>query len=85
MESNKAKEDSGAKPEEEEEAMSSAGEDAETSSGVRGVDQSVGNIVCFANMVKLGQRKNQNCFGCGSPDHHVRDCLKDLSKTIQKV
>ena len=46
------------KPEGEEEAESSAGEDAETLSGVRGVDQSVGYIVDFANVVKLYQRKN---------------------------
>ena len=46
------------KPEGEEEAKSSAGEDAETLSGIGGADQSVGYIVCFANMVELYQRKN---------------------------
>ena len=71
------------KPEGEEEAESSAGEDAETSSGVGRGDQSVGYIVYFANAVKLYQKKNQNCFRCGSPDHLMRDCLKDLSKTAQ--
>ena len=38
MESNEAEEDSGTKPGEEEEAESSAGEDAENLSGVGGVD-----------------------------------------------
>ena len=42
VESIEAEKDSGAKPEEEEEAQSSAGEDAETSSGVGGVDQFLG-------------------------------------------
>ena len=81
MESNKTEEDSGTKPEGEEEAKSSAGEDAETSSGFGGVGESVGYMVCFANVVKLYQRKNQNCFRCSSPDHLVKDCPKDLSKT----
>ena len=26
--------------------------------------------------IKLYQRKKQHCFGCGSPDHLVKDCLK---------
>ena len=73
------------KPEGEEEAEFSAGEDADTLSGVGGVDQSVGCIVCFANVVKLYQRKNQNCFQCGSPEHLMKDCPKVLSKTTQKV
>ena len=46
------------KPEREEEAKSSAGEDTETLSVVGEADQSVGYIVCFANAVKLYQRKN---------------------------
>ena len=53
VENNDAKEDSGKKPEGEEEANSSAAKDAGTSSGVGGADQSLGYIVCFANMVKL--------------------------------
>ena len=85
VESNKAEEDSGMKPEWEEEAECSAGEDAETSNGVGGMDQSVGYIVCFANMVELYQRKNQNCFRCSSPDHLMKDCLNDLSKIACKV
>ena len=72
VESNEAEEDSGMKPEGEEEAKSSAGEDAETSSGVGVADPSVGYIDHFANAVKLYQIKNQNGFGCGSPDHLMR-------------
>ena len=73
------------KPEREEEAQSSTEEDTKTSSGVGGADQLVGNIVHFATVVKLYQRKSQNCFGFGSSDHLMRDCLKDLNKTAQKV
>ena len=80
MESNEAEEDSGMKAEGEEEAESSAGEDTETSSRVGGLDQSVGYIVCFANMIELYYKKNLNCFRCGSLDHLMEDCLKDLSK-----
>ena len=65
-------------------AESSAREDVETSSGVEGTDQSVGYIVCFANADKLYQKKNQNCSRCCRPNHLMSDCLKDLSKTVQK-
>ena len=58
MESNEAEEDSGMKPEGEEETESSAAEDAETLSGAGGADKSVWYIVCFANAVKLYQRRN---------------------------
>ena len=85
VESTEAEEDSNIKQEGEEEAESSAEEDAETSSGVGGPDQLVGYIVHFANMVNLYQRKNWNCFGYGSPDHLMRDCPKDLSKTTCQV
>ena len=84
MESNKAEEDSGTKPEREEEAKSSAGEDAETSSGVGGADQMIGYVVHFANAVKLYQKKNQNCFRCGIPDHLMRDFQKILVRLPRK-
>ena len=58
VESNRVAEDLGIKAEEAEEVESSDGEDPETSSGVRGADQSVGYIIHFANAVKLYQRKN---------------------------
>ena len=53
-----AEEDLSVKPEGEEEAKSSDEEDLETSSGIGGADQLVSYIVCFANAVKLYQRKN---------------------------
>ena len=62
VESNKADEDSGMKPEGEEEAKSSAGEDTEISGGVGGADQSVKYIVHFANAVELYQRKTKAVF-----------------------
>ena len=71
---NEAEEDSGTKPEGEEEAKSSAGEDADTSSGVTRADQSVGYIIQFSNAVRLYQKKNQNCFRYSNPDHLVKDC-----------
>ena len=80
VESNIAADISGMKAKEEEEAESSVGVDPETSSRVGGVDQLVGYIVCFAKAVELYQRKNGNCFGCGSPDHLMKDCLKDLAR-----
>ena len=55
-------EDSGVKPEGKEETMSSIEEDAETSGGVTGADQSAENIIWFANTILLYQKKNQNCF-----------------------
>ena len=82
VESNRAAEDSVTKAEEEEGAKS-GGEDLETSCGVAGADQSVGYIVHFDNLVRLYQRKNQNCFRCHSPDYLMKDCLKDLSKTAK--
>ena len=84
VESIGAEEDLSVKPEREEEAESSDEEDPETSSGIGGAIQSVRYIICFANVVKLYQQKNANCFRCGSPDHLIRDCPKDLSKTPLK-
>ena len=51
------------------------------SGGVGGADQSVGYIVHFSHVIEVYQRKKQNCFGYGSPDHLLKDCQKDLSKT----
>ena len=39
----------------------------------------------ITNAVELYQEKNHTCFGCGSLDHLVKDCLKELGKTAQKV
>ena len=42
------------------------------------VDPLLGYITQFANAVEVYQMKNCNCLGCGSPDHLVKDCLKEL-------
>ena len=39
-------------------AESSDGEDPETSSGIGEADQSIGYIICYANVVDLYERKN---------------------------
>ena len=57
VESTEAEEDLSVKPEGEEQAESLAEEDAETLSRVRGADQSVGYIVCFANTIELYKSK----------------------------
>ena len=49
------------------------------------VDSLLGFITWFANVVELYQKRNHNCFGCGSPDHLVKDCLKEMGKTARKV
>ena len=84
VESNRVAEDLGTEAEEAEEAKSSDEEHPEILSGIGGTDQLVGYIICFANAVKLYQRKNQNCFRCGSPNHLAKNCPKDLSKTTQR-
>ena len=58
MESIGAEEALSVKPEGEEEAESSDKEDPETLSGNGGTDQLFRYIICFANVVKLYQRKN---------------------------
>ena len=50
-----------------------------------GTDQPMEYIICFTKVVKLYQQKNRSCFWCGSPDHLMWDCLKDISKSAQKV
>ena len=69
-------EDSDSKPDGEKEAKPSAEEDMGMSSKVGGTDQLLGYIIWFANAVELYQKKNYNCFGCGSPDHLVKDLEK---------
>ena len=44
------------------------------------VDPSLGYIMQFTNMVELYQKRNHNCFGCGSPDHLEKDCPKEMGK-----
>ena len=79
--SNEAEENSSVKKEGDGETESSADEEAETSGGVGGMDQPMKYIIHFAKAVKLCQHKNRSCFGCGSPDHLMWDCPKDISKT----
>ena len=49
------------------------------------VDPPLGYIAWFINVVELYQKKNCNWFGCGSPDHLAKDCLKEIGKTTRKV
>ena len=42
-------------------------------------------LCCFANAIELYQKQNENCLGCSSRDHVVKDCPKDLSKTVRKA
>ena len=63
----------------------SADEDVGVSGRAGEMDQSIEYIICFAKVVELYQKKNRNCFGCGSPDHLIQDCTKDISKSAQKV
>ena len=71
-----AEEDSGTKPNGEEEAEFSAEEDVGMWGKVGSADQLLGYIVQFANTVELYKKKNHNCFGCGSPNHLVKDCQR---------
>ena len=69
VEGHETEEDSGPKPDWEKEAKSSAEEDIGLSGKVGSTDQSLNYIVQFTNAVEQYQRKNHNCFRCGSPDH----------------
>ena len=85
IEDHETEEDSGPKPDREKEAKSSAEEDVGMTGEVSNVDPSLGDITWFANAVELYQKRNCNCFGCGSPDHLVKDCLNEMEKTARKV
>ena len=56
----------------------------EMSGEVGDIDPSLGYIKWFANAVVI-PKKNHNCFGCGSSDHLVKTCPKDLGETARKV
>ena len=73
-------EGSGPKLNGEKETESSTEEDVGMLGEVGNVDPSLGYIVWFTNAVELYQKKNCNCFGCGSLDHLVKDCPEDLEK-----
>ena len=63
----------------------SADEGVEAWGAVGKMDQTIEYMVCFAKVVELYQKKNKNCFWCGSPDHLILDCPKDVSKSAQKA
>ena len=85
VEDHEAEEDSGPRPDREREVGSSAGEDAGMLGKVGYIDPSLGYIMQFANVVDLYKKKNCNCFRCGSPDHLVKDCPKELGKTARNL
>ena len=85
VQDHETEEDSGPKPDGEKEAETSAEEDAGTLGKVGNADPSLGYIMWLANKVELSQKKNYNCFGCGSPDNLVKDCSKELGKTTRKL
>ena len=79
VEDHETEEDSGLKPNGENEAESSAEEGAGLAGKVGGTDQSLVYIIWLTNTIELYQ-KNCNCFRCGSPHDLVKDCPKDLVK-----
>ena len=81
----KTEEDSGPKPSGEKEVESSAEEDVGITGEVGDVDPSLGFVMQFANVVALYQKRNHNCLRCGSLDHLVKDCPKEMRKTARKV
>ena len=85
MEDQEPEEDSGPKSDGEKEAKSFAEEDAGTTGEVGNVDSLLGYIMQYANAVELYQKKNRNCFGCGSRDYLVKDCQNEMGKTTRKI
>ena len=85
VEDHEAKEDSGPKPDEEKETESPAEENAEMTGEIGDVKPPLDYIAQFTNAVELYQKKNHSCFGCGSPNHLVKDSLKELGKAMRKV
>ena len=81
----KGKADSGAKQEGEGETEPLADKEDQASSGAEGTDQPMEYIIHFAKAVKLYQQNNRSCFRCGSPNHLMWDCPKDISKSAQKA
>ena len=80
-----AEEDPGVEQEGEEETEPSADEEVGALGEVEEADQSIKYITHFAKVVELYQKRHKNCFGCGSPDHLVWGCLKDVSRSTQKL
>ena len=55
--------------------VESVGTEGDSTAGPEGEEEAV----------NLYQKKNQNCFRCGTPDHLVNNCPKDLSKVTRKA
>ena len=83
-ENHETEEDLGPKPNGKKDTRSSAEEDVGMLGKVGNADWPLGYITWFASAVELYQKKNHNVFGCGSPDHLMKDCPKDLGKTTRK-
>ena len=81
----KGEADSSAKQEGKGEMEPSADKEVKVSDGEGGTYQPMEYIVSFTKAVKLYQQKNRSWFGCGSPNHIMWDCLKDISKSAWKV
>ena len=62
-----------------------ADEGVEVSGGAGGTDQPMEYIICFTQVVELYQQKNRSCFECGSPNHLMQDCPKDINKSAWKA
>ena len=62
-----------------------ADKEVEALGGVEETDQPMEYIVHFAKVVKPYQQKNRSCLGCGSPDHLMWNCPKDIIKSAWKV
>ena len=63
----------------------SANEEVEALGRTEETDQPMKYIICFAKAVELHQQKNRSCFRCGSPNHLMQDCPKDMSKSAWKA
>ena len=85
VENHETEEDSGLKPDVEKVTESPAEEDAGMTGEIGDVNPLLGYIVQFTNAEELYQIENHSCFRCGSPDHLVKDCLKELGKATRKV
>ena len=68
IEDHETEEDLGSKPDGKKEAESSAEEDVGMSGEVDDTDHVIKLYCLVANAIELYQKKNHNCFRCGSPD-----------------
>ena len=66
-----AEEDPGVEQEGEDDTEHSADKEVEVLDKVKEAAQSIEYIAHFAKAVELYQKKNKNCFVCGSPNHFI--------------